>query len=198
MDKIVRLDDNQSYEDKSDLFNVLEESRYYSFVWNMCVRRSVVDGIRFDESLNWLEDHIFSYQCYLKCRRVYLLSEVLYNYNIRTDRQSLSKSQDPEVVYHAMEIEYALKMRLNDSKYPEQDIQIAQNYRRNIHRMVCQLYYGDYSFKMRQRLCNKTLRLYEGLFREDCLFFNSPLPFFIRDWLIRLILKIKGEFAPYE
>lgn len=164
----------------------------------MCVRRSIIDNIRFDESLNWLEDHIFSYQCYLKCHKVYLLSDVLYNYNIRSDKKSLSKVQDPEVVYRAMEIEYALKNKLNNNKYPEQDVQISQNYRRNIHRIVCQLYYGKYPFSTRRKLSNKSLQIYDGLFREDDLFFNNSLPFLIRDAFIRLLLKIKGSFAPYE
>lgn len=198
IDNIITLGANQRYEDKSDLFNVLEESRYYSFVWNMCVRRSVIEGIRFDESLNWLEDHIFSYQCYLRSRWVYLLSDIVYNYNIRTSKKSLSKTQDPEVVYRAMEIEYALKNELSNNKFHEQNIQIDQNYRRNIHRMVCQLYYGQYPFKFKKRLSNKPLRIRDGLFREDSLFFNNSLPFFIRDCFIRLLLKIKGSFAPYE
>lgn len=194
----ITLSHDIIFTDKADLFNTLEKSRYYSFVWSMCVKRQLLESIHFDETINWLEDHLFSYQCYLQAKSVYVSAKAVYNYNIRTSGQSLSRVQDPKVVSKAMDLEYELKNSLNQNKYPEGTEQIELNYRRNVHRIVCLAYYGNYTFKYRKELSQKSLQINDGLFREDRLFFCSRLPFIARDIAIRLLLKIKGSFAPYE
>jgi len=195
----IHTESDRIFSDKSDLFKYLEENQYYSFVWNMCVRRDTIGNLRFNEKINWLEDHLFSYQCYMKCQKVYVCCKPIYNYTIREKSEaSLSALQNPEIVSTAMDLEYEWKVKLNDGKYESQQEDFKKTYRRNIHRTVCLTYYGDYPYQTRKKLSQKKLKVSDELFREDALFYLSPLPFFVRNFLIKTLLKLKGRFAPYE
>lgn len=195
--KLYTLNSDIVFDDVSDCFDCLEESKYYGFLWNKCFKRELTTGVRFDERLNFLEDHLWTYEVLHKARRIQLLATSVYNHFVRNNG-SLSCIQNPKVVAIAMNLEYDWKHMLNAGKHLRQTTNLIKNYRRNIHRIVCNTYYGRYTYVQRKEYSCVDLRISEGLFREDNLFLNSRLPFFLRDLIIRLLLRVKGRFAPYE
>jgi len=178
--------------DKSDLFKFLEETRYYSFVWNICIRRDKVNGLKFNEEINWLEDHIFCYSYYFQCRKVKVLSRPLYHYVIRSSNDSLSNVRNPYVVADAMRIEFELKTKLNGHKYLEVDSQIKANYLFNVNRLVNVIYTSDITMSDRHKFSLMPLKEVDLYYPIERLFYNKCVPFFLRDILIRLY-RIKVE-----
>lgn len=179
------------FSDQSDLFKCLEETRYYSFVWNLCIKRAKIGEIRFNEDINWLEDHIFSYECYFNCRKVKVLSRAFYHYIIRgAASTSLSHIRNPWVIAKSMDLEYKWKSRLNNSKYPDVDAMISNNYKHNVHRLVDVLYTAGFNSSQRREFRRLPLKTSDLKYREERIFYNRYIPFPVSDMLIRLLYYI--------
>lgn len=98
-------------QDTATMLKATEESRYFGFLWNSAFRRSIVGEIRFDETIYWLEDHIFSRQCFGRCRTLVLENRPSYTYYIR-ERSSLSSVKDPRMMIDAAYKEYCSRIGL--------------------------------------------------------------------------------------
>ena len=184
--EVIACSDDMTFCDKSDLFKFLEETRYYSFVWNICIRREKVKGLKFNEEINWLEDHIFCYDYYFHCRKVKVMSVPLYHYMNRASNDSLSNVKNPRIVAESMRIEYELKTRLNGGKYPEVDRQIKANYLFNVNRLVNVIYNSDITMSERHKFSRLALKETGLYYPMERIFFNKWIPFIFRDMLIRL------------
>ena len=92
------------------MLEATEESCYYGFLWNTAFRRECIDGIRFDTTLSWLEDHIFSRQCFERCDTMALVGESVYRHFIRPG--SLGSVRDPFMILDGAFKEYQSRMRL--------------------------------------------------------------------------------------
>ncbi|WP_303029678.1 glycosyltransferase family 2 protein [uncultured Duncaniella sp.] len=191
--KIVTCTKDNIFEDKSDLFKYLEEIQYYSFVWNVCLKADKLNGLRFNEEINWLEDHIFCYQYYLSCYKVAVLSSPLYHYIVNSDTETLSNVKNPDIIAKAMTLEYELKKLLNAGKYKEIEKQIVLNYCHNVHRMVDVLYRWGSDAKSRKKLSKIHLLENQLIYKEEQIFFNTRLPFFFRDMILKVLYFIRRK-----
>lgn len=190
--EIISTDRDYLFADKSDLFRQLEHSRYYSFVWNLCIRREAIKNIRFNEAINWLEDHIFSYECYLNCRKIKVISKPLYHYFTReNEAKSLSYVKDPWVIKTSMDLEYDWKTKLNHGKFEDVNSDIEINYLHNIHRLLTVLYTVIPESRQREEFSTMVLRSNKFLYKEEKIFFSSMAPFYVKDLLIRFIFKLR-------
>lgn len=97
--------------DTASMLNKTEDCGYTGFLWNTAFHRSVIQEIRFDETICWLEDHIFSRQCFKQCRTLVLENRVSYEYFIR-NRVSLSFVKDPFMMINASYREYLSRINL--------------------------------------------------------------------------------------
>ncbi|CCY81073.1 glycosyltransferase [Prevotella sp. CAG:1185] len=69
-------------EDKEANLLKCEESVYYGFLWNKVFRVSIARKYRFDETLSWCEDHLYTYRYLLQCKYVYFSPEIVYKYYV--------------------------------------------------------------------------------------------------------------------
>ena len=67
-------------EDSEQKLFVSESCHYCGFLWNKCVKSDLAKQFRFDESISWLEDHLFMYSCILHSKKLYISENVLYKY----------------------------------------------------------------------------------------------------------------------
>ncbi|MDE6492041.1 MAG: glycosyltransferase [Lactobacillus sp.] len=186
--ELVSSKEDYLFRDKSDLFKLLEGSRYYSFIWNVCIKRDKIGPVRFNEKINWLEDHIFCYQCYFNCDKVKVLSKPLYHYMIREGQTNLSNVKNPMVVLDAMNLEYDWKQRLNNGKYPDIERKsITDNYLYNLHLLVNLLYTTGRNMDTRKVFSETILKNKDFIYREERMFFNKSIPFVIRDIALRIL-----------
>lgn len=179
------------FSDKSDLFNLLERNLYYSFVWNLCIRRSAIGSVSFNESINWLEDHIFSYECYFNCRKIKVLSKPLYHYVTHTGTVNLSNVRNPEVVFNSMNLELEWKLKLNSNKNRQMTQIIERNYLFNLHLFVSLLYSGNFNNKYIRKFSNTEPQYHKFIYKEERIFFNKSMPFLLRNALLRLFFWVR-------
>lgn len=98
--------------DKSIIVQILNNSSsYHGFLWNECIRKSCISDLRFDESITWNEDNLFSYKCFIVARKIAISPQLVYLYKIR-DRASLSCVKNPYYVINtsAAILYYRLQM----------------------------------------------------------------------------------------
>lgn len=50
------------------------------YMVSTCFRKDILEGMRFDNSITWCEDHIFTYQCILKAEEIAFVPHVVYIY----------------------------------------------------------------------------------------------------------------------
>lgn len=174
-----------------DFYRCLERSRYYGFLWNMCIRKECVHGVLFDEDINWCEDHIFSYQCYVYCRKMSVLSYPCYHYQIR--RQiSLSDVKNPYVLKKASEKGRCLKIKLNNGKYKDIDVAIEEEYLYRLHTIVRLLYQYNYSYKEKKYFYkNCFIPIFPLKYKDEKIFFSINIPFILKNIILRMYYLIK-------
>lgn len=101
-------------EDKSYFVKIINgKSEYHGFLWNECIRSELCRKIRFDESLCWNEDNLFSYECFKKSRKLALIPNPVYCYFVR-ETISLSNVKDPFVVISTCNLVYKYRMQMLD------------------------------------------------------------------------------------
>lgn len=179
---------NQKY----DILAKLEKNRYYSFVWNSCIKKECIDNIRFLEKINWLEDHIFMYQCYFNCSALYVSKVPCYHYITRNIKR-LSFVSNPKMIMESITIETSLKLELNGGKYKYLDDDIMNNYLNNIHRFVLVLYLTPRNYNYRRCFTNSKLLYTSFLYKEEKIYFCNIIPFFLRDLILKLFFIIKNK-----
>lgn len=65
---------------KATIIEKCNDSHYEAYIWNSCFRRSVVGEIRFNESISWCEDHLFTFSVISKSQFVAFIPEIVYKY----------------------------------------------------------------------------------------------------------------------
>ncbi|MBR3064642.1 MAG: glycosyltransferase family 2 protein [Bacteroidales bacterium] len=101
--------------DTASMLKETEESGYFGFLWNTAFRKSLLWNVRFDETISWLEDHVFSRQCFGQCCTLVLENQPSYEYFIR-NRGSLSSVKDPIMMMDAAYKEYRSRINLLQEK----------------------------------------------------------------------------------
>lgn len=187
---IVSLPEDKICQTPYEMFKTLERAHYYSFIWNMCIRRSVIDNVRFNEKINWLEDHLFSYQCYFNCKRMAVLSKPCYHYMIRK-RKTLTNVENPEVLYLASEMELEWKKKLVGANDEALLQEIIQGYKYQMHHLVTILYENDFPYKERKIYSEKGRILKDLVYKEERIFFSKVLPFGIRNLLLSILFILR-------
>ena len=94
--------------DTTEMLVATDESRYFGFLWDELIKRSVIGSICFDEDISWCEDHLFSLQVFSACKSMALLPDVLYHYCIHSE-ESLSNVRDPQMILDVANKVYDLK-----------------------------------------------------------------------------------------
>lgn len=188
--EIVSTPTNYKLNNTWDFYRILENSYYYGFLWNMCIKKECVSNIRFEKNINWCEDHIFSYQCYLNCKKMSILNKACYHYQIH-ETGSLSDIRNPYTIKEASEKERYWKIKLNSNVYPDIQKAIDNEYLYRLHTIVRLLYKYKSSYKERNKF-SKECTIIPGLkYKEEKIFFFRELPFIFRDLLLRIYYKIK-------
>lgn len=67
-------------ESYADALKISEETWCSGFMWSTCFRKDILEGVQFDNSITWCEDHIFTYQCMLKAKEIAFVPHVVYVY----------------------------------------------------------------------------------------------------------------------
>ncbi len=190
--EIISTGRNIRMDNVSDFHRCLEHSHYYGFLWNMCIKKECVQGVLFDEDINWCEDHIFSYQCYNNCRKMSVLSIPCYHYQIR--RQiSLSDIKNPYVIKTVSEKGRCLKIKLNNGKYKDIDVATEEEYLYRLHTIVRLLYQYNYSYKEKVYFYKNCFLPMQPLkYKDEKLFFSTRLPFTLTNIILRIYYFIKN------
>lgn len=175
-----------------EMLSLTEKTRYYGYVWNSAFKKSVVEPLRFSENLNWLEDQIFSYECFKKCRSMALIMDVVYVYNIR-DVKSLSTSLNPKTIIDASTAEEETKMAILGNG-PEDELyqHVLALYNERIYSLLRSLYNSGTDRSQRGQICAYLTKKAVGLEKGDaCFMISSPLPFWLKDMFLGIKFKIK-------
>lgn len=190
--KIISINQDYVFDKTWDFHRTLEHSFYYSFIWNMCIKHECIKNIKFDEDLNWCEDHIFSYQCYFNCKKMSILSKPCYHYQIHRTG-SLSSIKNPIIVKKASEKERLLKTKLNAGIYTDVQKETEDEYRYRLHTIVQLLYTYNNTFNDRFFFSKECLMLDHLKYKEEKIFFQEKIPFFIRDSILKLFYYLKKK-----
>lgn len=167
--------------DCSNYFTLVQATQYSTFIWNTLFARCIISDIRFDTSLCWLEDHIFSYHCFLKSKSFALIKDVTYRYMVRK-RLSLSSVKDPYMICEAANKEIRLKQRILNGDDGHQIEKEWYCYHDKIEKAVKVIYEYNTSYDYRERFCETVIRSSElTITPYSKLFFNYEIPFVIRD-----------------
>lgn len=67
--------------DKENIIKICALSKYEAYIWNSCFRRRILLDIRFNESITWCEDHLFTFRAISKSRAVVFIPDLVYKYN---------------------------------------------------------------------------------------------------------------------
>lgn len=179
--------------DKTQIFINTEDAGYAGFLWNSLFNRKIVGSTRFNESLKWLEDHLFSFELFARCNNLVMLPTVTYHYTINPG-QSLSNVKDAQMVYDASQQEYQLKKILSVDNKKAYDLNVNSYLAKMV--MVVNILYRNYSYTERKIFRKRNpIRLHLGLNDTQTRLYYSKLPFRFADILIhtyRLLKEFKS------
>ncbi len=183
---LVCADKDETFTSPCEYYRALEESQYYSYVWNVLVKRSVINGIQFREDLSWLEDHIFFYKVYPNCKKMALLKQPLYHYVIH-ESSSLSDVRNADDVWKSAQAELDGRLEVINGCDAQLEEEAWDRYRYMISKLVSLIYTQQYAYAERQRFSSFIPRTDQFFYRDEKLFFNRQMPFWIKDGVLRLI-----------
>ena len=179
--------------DKTQIFIETEEAGYAGFLWDTLFSREIIGPTRFDESLKWLEDHLFSFELFARCKYLVMLPNVTYHYTINSG-QSLSDVKDAQMVYDAAQREYQLKKILATDNKKAYELNVNSYLAKMA--MVVNILYRNYSYTERKTFRKRyPLRLHLGLNDTQTRLYYSKLPFRFANILIhtyRLLKEFKS------
>lgn len=104
-------------EDKEKILLECESSSSCGFLWNKCFRATIVKKGRFDETISWCEDHIFTYDVLKFAKWVCFSPSVVYKYysndlERKGNGKGLSnKLLDYKMVLKVAQLEYDVRYR---------------------------------------------------------------------------------------
>jgi len=127
-----------------------EKNKYFGFLWNMIVRKNLLSGLHFDEDLKWCEDHIFSYELFLRACKMYI-SDVCYYHHVQYARTTLSSAvHDPYKIFRVAEKERELKYKCMADHYDRDSAELIEMaYISKIDFAIKNLYLSNLSYEER-------------------------------------------------
>ncbi len=183
------IDNIKIFNGISGLLEYTDRIEYHAFVWNMFLKKEIIANIFFNEEINWLEDQIFGYQCFLACQRIAYIPDTLYHYRY-WDNGSLSSVRSPNVIARASQLEHNIKITLTEGDTYRQNID--DEYRWRLEFLVATIYSSKTScYKSRKDLSESVIPLFPLKLREGRIFFNNSRPFFLNDLILRALFRLK-------
>ena len=186
----VQIDKTTVCENTWDMFRYTELNNYYSFVWNTCFKKECIEGLWFNEDINWQEDHLFTYQAYHNCKRMVIIPEITYHYTIQSGG-SLSDISDPDMIWKVAKLVLHEKKRLVKDKDPEMLESAKLDFAYRIHSFIYHLYSNNTSYNQRWKYSKGNIEGVQLIYKEEKVFFNQVIPFPIRDLILRCLSQIK-------
>lgn len=176
--------------DKSEALARLQETGYFTFVWNMIVTSQIAKEVRFDESTPWLEDQFFGYECLLRAGKITLLPKRVYNYRIH-ESGSLSGVCNPFVIAYSARKDIEYKLRIFGGRHQE----IVEKCWMTYHQWQAQAIdylYKNYSYADRRRFLDEFSPIDKKcVYAEERKYFDGIKPFWLNDAVERLKRFIK-------
>lgn len=192
----VCCEDFHYLSNKYDIYQMMEHSRYFGYLWNTCIRRFVIGNLRFPEDINWCEDHIFSLHCCALASTVKFIPFITYNYYIQPS-SSLSHPKDLKQVVLAAGLELKAKWVLMSEVQRCDDVVPVLTYYSKMYYVIRTLYQGNYSYSYRNQLCKYARGLFIYVSRvklnpSSRMFYRMNIPFLLKDCLLTLKFSSKA------
>lgn len=171
-------------------FDKIQKNGYNTFLWNTLYKRSVVQGLQFDVTLCWLEDHVFTMECLLRARKMVVIDACVYNYMVRK-RLSLSSITDPYMICLAAKKEFSLKQRIINGGSEELLLSEIRSYHAKVNKAVSSIYQCRLSKHQRKEFWENVILADESFcYPYEKILFCPYIPFGLKD----TCLLIKGIF----
>lgn len=183
---VVTIDEEIILYNHTDIEIFVEKKRLYGFLWNSLFKKSILEGITFDENITWCEDHIFSYQYVLRCKSVAIIPSPLYHYRIN-ESGSLSTQINPLMWTEATVKLYQLRILMMDG-----DREKIEERKKGCAIFISSMIFSLYkycSYNERKEYKKKYMNQKHPCQSFFCRLFFSSIPFPIVDLLIRFRLK---------
>ena len=74
-------------------------NKIYFVLWNKIYKKSILDGLRFDDSVKYGEDLIFCVAYAKRCKRIVSINENLYHYILRLESEIHQKFSDKHITF---------------------------------------------------------------------------------------------------
>lgn len=171
------------------LYN-MDTYEYRGYLWNMAIRREIIDGISFDEGISWMEDHIFTWQCLERCKSMALIPNVVYSYIAR--KNGLVNSMiDSFLIMSASRKEYELKMNLVKNKNSELARRLDDLFMERLDAAIRKAYVR-YDYPTRKELSQEMSEI-DVRKTGNVKLFCSNLPFMAIDNLLKIRFSMRGD-----
>ena len=166
-----------SKDKKANLLNC-EENSYYGFLWDKCFRASIAKKYRFDETISYCEDHLYTYQYLLQCQYTYFSPDVVYKYYVNDievkGKGHSNRLLDYKMIINVAKMERTIKYKFyQGDKYLESKIESAFKYK-----IMDAIYYAIINHHLMD-----AYQIYKKYYLGDKLFLLSYI--------------IKNHFSPY-
>lgn len=91
-DKLFKFDaENDSFSNSTIAKKRLSrQSKYY--LWSRIIRKSLVNGLSFDENINFCEDALYLTECYFRANKILTIDESLYGYRRHDNNVTIVKT----------------------------------------------------------------------------------------------------------
>lgn len=172
---------------KEEMLSVCEDIAYYAMVWNTVYRKTIVEDMLFNESLSWSEDYIFSYDAYLRCRKMHILDSAFYHYQQTED--GLSNIRNPFKMREALDagLESKLKLIKGDDGYKA----ALNKYHGFVKVAIRKLYTDRWSYQQRRKFA-EDLHVRRYASRMERFLMTDIIPFCMKDVVLRLGYHMKN------
>ncbi len=173
-----------------------DPSNYNGFLWNECLRKEIVGSHKFEESLNWCEDHIFSFTCFYDAKSIYISRSLTYRYQVRRNI-SLSNTTDIFLKIKAIGILYKTRKKLLESNNYIIEERMNKAYQGGILFILDNLDRTKYKYNKR-KLIRREIAHKEILIQRDLFFFYYHLPLWAGELILharRLVLTMKNKLS---
>lgn len=96
------------------ILDATEETGYHGFLWNSVFSATIAKQVKFDETISFLEDHIYSRTCFRLCNSLYISDCITYCY-FKRGHSSLSTVRDNYMFASSAIKEYLSRLALVSS-----------------------------------------------------------------------------------
>lgn len=157
---------------------------YWGYIWNTAFRKELISELRFNENINWCEDHIFTYKYFIKCKSMFLLSLPLYHYQYR---QGLSCIKDAHMIILAAEQEFIVVSQIIGKN------RATKEFYNKIRFAISVIYKHEKEYRVRKAFNKEIMNYSKVLDDADIyiqLYVKKIIPFLLKD----IILRIKSHY----